>query len=89
MDALHDCIRYVAQLFLGSGDDNADEVINVHFECLPENVVGVSHRWEGVKGLSPTPIMFKFVVGLCPDPFFNVGRCNIPCRLCSCTEIRR
>jgi len=89
VDALHDCIRYVAQLFLGSGDDNADEVINVYFECIPENVVGISHRWEGIEGLSPTRIMFKFVVGPCPDPCFNVGCCDIPCRLCSRAEIRR
>ena len=76
-------------MFLCRGDDNADEVINVQFERIPENVVGVSHRWEGVTGLSPMRIMFKFVVGPRPNPCFNVGRCDITCRLCGRAEIRR
>ena len=88
MDALHDCICHMAQLVLGSGDDNADEVIDVYLECILETVVDVSHRWECIKGLSPTRILFKFVVGQCPDPCFDVRRCDVPCRFCSRAEIR-
>jgi hypothetical protein len=77
------------QLFLGSGDDNADEIINVYFECIPENVVDVSHRWECINGLSPTRILFKLVVGQCPDLCFNVRCCDVPCRFCGRAEIRR
>ena len=68
MDALHDCISYVAQLLLGRGDDNADEVINVYFERILENVAGVSHHWEVVIVLSPTCIMFKLCLGHIPMP---------------------
>ncbi len=72
----------MVQLFLGSGDDNADEVIDVYLECILETVVDVRHRWECIIGLSPTRILLKFVVG-------DVRRCDVPCRFCSHAEIRR
>ena len=85
---MHIIIRCnMLQLFLGSGDDDTHEIVDIDFEGIQETHICRGEQ-EFVEFLGPRYMLGKFVMGETPNRGITLVGSDVPCHLSSHTEIR-